>query len=76
VSLIVEDNGIGRTASAALNQSRHSGHQSFATGAIQKRIDLLNFERPDAVVLTTEDLFAPDGSPAGTRVTLTLHDHA
>lgn len=72
----IEDNGIGRAAAAALNQHRHENHTSFGSSATQKRIELLNFEHPDTVGMAIEDLFAADGSPAGTRVTLSLSSHA
>lgn len=64
LSVIIEDNGIGRKASAALNKFR-TNHQSFAGDALQKRIALLNtkagFEKYQFEV---EDL------AQGTRATL------
>lgn len=60
----IEDNGIGRKASAVLNAFR-TGHQSFAGSAMQKRIDFLNEKAGyNKYTLTTEDL------TNGTRVIL------
>lgn len=64
LSVQIEDNGIGRQASAALNAFR-TGHQSFAGSAMQKRIDFLNEKAGyNKYTLITEDL------TNGTRVTL------
>lgn len=60
---IVEDNGVGRKRSQAINQ-RRSQHQSFATHANQKRIDLLNATHQQQIELNVIDL--PNES--GTRV--------
>lgn len=38
----VIDNGIGREKSAEINNTRSDKHKSYATSAIQKRIELLN----------------------------------
>ncbi len=38
----IEDNGIGRQKSEELNKIKNSGHQSFATKANLKRLNLLN----------------------------------
>jgi LytS/YehU family sensor histidine kinase len=38
----VEDNGIGRQKSAELNAIKNKNHISFATEAIQNRVNLLN----------------------------------
>ncbi len=47
LEIIVDDNGIGRTKSAAINQHKKEHHQSFATNANKKRIELLKKENPD-----------------------------
>ncbi|MBK8520560.1 MAG: histidine kinase [Chitinophagaceae bacterium] len=38
----IDDNGIGMKKSAELNAIKNKNHRSFATGAMQTRIDLLN----------------------------------
>jgi hypothetical protein len=41
-SVNIEDNGIGRKASADINQNRSPDHKSFATKAILERIEIIN----------------------------------
>ncbi len=68
----VSDNGIGRKQSANLNALRNKKHQSFATGATQKRLELLNAGRQMAIGVVYHDLLNPDGSAAGTTVVITI----
>jgi hypothetical protein len=42
LKITIDDNGIGREKSAALNAIKNKKHQSFATNALQNRIELLN----------------------------------
>ncbi|HLP51100.1 MAG TPA: histidine kinase [Chitinophagales bacterium] len=64
LAVSIEDNGIGRKASEALNILR-TGHQSFAGSAMLKRIDFLNEKAGyNKYSLTTQDL------TNGTRVNL------
>jgi LytS/YehU family sensor histidine kinase len=72
--LLVEitDNGIGRKASAELNAENRGEHQSFATSAMEKRIELLNHERKDVVGVEIRDNF--EGNlPTGTTVIIRIH---
>lgn len=46
----IEDNGIGRIKSMALNKIKNSNHQSFATEANLKRLTALNTENSTLVV--------------------------
>ncbi|MES2655883.1 MAG: histidine kinase [Bacteroidota bacterium] len=68
----VFDNGIGRQQSMELNKIRHRKHASFSTGAVQKRLELLNAERNQQIGVVYEDLYHSDGTPAGTKVTITV----
>lgn len=66
---VVEDNGIGRAASAALSANRPAaGHVSRGTSLTDTRLRLLN---QDVGVMMT-DRHAPDGGAAGTRVEITI----
>ena len=65
----VEDTGVGRARSAALQRASARGGMGFSTGATARRFELLNREEPDRFEVHTEDLYT-DGEPAGTRVTL------
>lgn len=65
LTIVVEDNGIGRTASAEINALRK--HQSFAGAALTQRINILNQRAGwDRFSLTTTDL------PLGTKVVLSI----
>ncbi len=68
----VYDNGIGRKQSLELNKIRHKKYASFATGATQKRLELLNAERNAQIGVRFDDLYHPDGNPIGTRVVITV----
>lgn len=72
--LIIEitDNGIGRTAAEILNNQNSSDHLSFATSAIEKRIQLLNFEKNDVVGVEIIDIFE-NNEPSGTMVIIRIN---
>ena len=59
---VIEDNGIGRSASNAINAEQRPDHVSFATRAIQDRIDILKEAKKMNIDLRIEDLYT------GTRV--------
>lgn len=65
----IEDNGIGRQRSRALNASRKQNHQSFSTDANLKRIELLNYEKNHIAVNYTDKTDSA-GNPQGTLVTI------
>lgn len=60
----IEDNGIGRIASAAINEQQRPEHTSFATRAIEDRIDILRDSKKMFIELNVEDL------NSGVRVTI------
>ena len=68
----ITDNGIGRKRSNELNEMRQKRYTSFATGATQKRLELLNHEREAAIAVVYEDLRDGNGNASGTRVTLKI----
>lgn len=61
----IEDNGIGREASAKKGTSRRE-HKSFGMTIASRRIEVLNKEKVESVVI--EDL-VEENEPMGTRVT-------
>lgn len=68
----ITDNGIGRKAAGELNAVNQEEHHSFATTAIEKRLELLNHERKNSVGVEITDKF--EGKEAvGTTVTIQLH---
>jgi PAS domain-containing protein len=65
----VEDNGIGREATAKLNAQKQPAHKSVGTKLTEERLKLINDQSGVAVSFT--DLW--NGSePAGTRVTIKI----
>jgi LytS/YehU family sensor histidine kinase len=66
--IYIEDNGIGRKASAEFNKARKKEHNSFALEAYQKRIDLLNSARMKKIELQIIDKQTDFGIPSGTMV--------
>lgn len=72
LQVTITDNGIGRKKSSEINAQRTRKHISFATGATQKRLDLLNFNRTQAISLRYNDLYDANGSAIGTQVILSI----
>jgi len=68
----VTDNGIGRKRSGEINTQRLRKHTSFATGATQKRLELLNHDRKHPIEVIYEDLHDEHGNASGTRVTINI----
>lgn len=67
----IDDNGIGRKRSEALNRIRKERHRSFAVEASQKRIDLLN-SGYNRIGVTYVDKYDADGLACGTTVRVSL----
>jgi sensor histidine kinase YesM len=63
----ITDNGIGRKASGKINSSKSIGHKSFATGANDHRVDLINQNRDKRIQVDIIDLYE-DGIGSGTKV--------
>lgn len=72
VCCTVTDNGIGRIRSGEINAQRLRKHTSFATGATQKRLELLNHDRKQLITIIYEDLHDDHGNPNGTKVTINI----
>ena len=72
-NIIIEiiDNGVGRKASAIINQKRKN-HQSFSSKAIESRVDLINKIRKKPISLFIEDLKSDNDEALGTKVTLNI----
>lgn len=71
LEIIIDDNGIGITEAMKIKQLRNPNHQSFATSANQKRIQLLNQNRIHKIEVKTEEIFENE-NVKGTRVTLLI----
>lgn len=68
----VEDNGIGRKKSWKLKNQRKTKHKSFAMSATQKRLELLNHGRKNAILINITDLTDENGIAQGTKVHLKI----
>lgn len=66
----IADDGIGRAAARALRTDRDDGHQPFAMSATRQRLAFLREQLGVAVEVQVEDRVHPDGSAAGTTVTM------
>ncbi len=63
---IIEDNGIGRSAANEINAVKNRSHQSFATHAMEERIQMINANGNVKASLKIEDI------KKGTRVIITI----
>jgi ligand-binding sensor domain-containing protein len=68
---IIEDNGVGRKKAGEINSRQKKNHQSFATNATEKRIELLNSFSNKKFKFTIIDL-EENGLATGTRVMIEL----
>jgi sensor histidine kinase YesM len=67
----IDDNGIGRVKSNEINKQKNKGHQSFATQAIDKRLEILNKGRVNKISVEYVDKYN-NGIPTGTKVILII----
>jgi len=68
----VTDNGIGRKRSGEINDMRQKKYSSFATGATQKRLELLNYRKKELISVKYQDLYNASGQASGTVVTINI----
>lgn len=69
---VVEDNGVGREASAEINKNRREYHKSFATTANQKRVELINKTRTKKISVSTQDVVDENNTALGTKITIII----
>jgi hypothetical protein len=70
IRFTITDNGIGRQK-AASQKSSFSPHESTAMQVTEQRLRDFNGAL-HVLPLQIQDLFGPDGSPAGTRIVLSV----
>ncbi len=70
LTVMIEDNGIGRERSAKLNKSEN--HQSLATEITKDRISLMARRYKIKITMLIEDLYDENKDAAGTRVTFNM----
>jgi streptogramin lyase len=68
----IQDNGVGRSASAKTKISNLSNKTSIGVSDTEKRILLMQHNKASNDVLRIEDLMDAEGQPAGTVVTLKI----
>lgn len=68
----IVDNGIGLEASKKLNAKRQQTHRSFGTGAIRKRLELLNADSNAKIMLEMIDRSQANSNISGTLVILRI----
>lgn len=71
IEIVIEDNGIGREKSQEINRKR-IGHNSFASAANERRIDLINQMHKKMTKIEITDKKNADGTAAGTRVVISI----
>jgi LytS/YehU family sensor histidine kinase len=69
--ITLDDNGIGRKRSGEINRIKNSNHQSFATEANSRRLDILN-KSESKVGVEYEDKMDQLGNSKGTIVTIRI----
>ncbi len=70
--ITIDDNGIGREKSGELNAIKNKNHKSFATEAMEKRIDILNKTRIKPIQLRYFDKKTNTQIGAGTLVNIEI----
>lgn len=68
LEILIADNGIGRKKSEELKKLRKNPHQSFATEAMQKKIDLLNKHKISKISIEIIDEYSVQNIAQGTTV--------
>lgn len=68
----IDDNGIGRARAAALKQIKSQNHESFASQANEKRLEILNKGRAHKISAEIIDKKSKEGIATGTLVVLVL----
>ncbi|HNK40056.1 MAG TPA: tetratricopeptide repeat protein [Flavobacteriales bacterium] len=68
----VTDNGIGRKEATSAHHAQDPSHKSLGMQLTSERLKLMARRMQRDGSITIEDLQAPDGSAAGTRVTVVL----
>lgn len=72
LEVVIQDDGIGRSAASKLRQRALKKSASFSTSANLSRIDLLNANKEHKITLTMTDLYSENGEASGTKVILII----
>lgn len=71
LEISIDDNGIGRKRSEELNLNNRKDHISFATNAIEKRLEILNLNKTNKITVEYIDKYKFD-EPIGTTVIINI----
>ncbi|MEL1247840.1 sensor histidine kinase [Flavobacterium helocola] len=71
LEISIDDNGIGRKRSEELNLNNRKDHISFATNAIEKRLEILNLNKTNKITVSYIDKYKFD-EPIGTTVIINI----
>lgn len=69
---VIKDNGIGREQARLLKSKSAITRKSLGMRLTEDRLALLNQHAKSTATVIVDDLVHPDGSPAGTKVTLNI----
>lgn len=72
IKIEIDDNGIGRLKSAELSSIKNKNHKSFATNAMQNRIDLLNKNKLNKITINFIDKVNQSNQSLGTTVVIEI----
>jgi sensor histidine kinase YesM len=70
VSIVIDDNGIGRTKAKEFSKHNSGTHQSIGLNVTGKRIELLKLTNGEKISISITDLH--EGEEPGTRVSIQL----
>lgn len=76
LQVTIDDNGIGRAQSMEINRRRHNKPFSFATVALNERMELFNRLYKEKIRCRIVDKFDSRQVPSGTRVELFIPDYS
>ena len=71
LEISIDDNGIGRKRSEELNANNRKDHISFATDAIDKRLEILNKNKTNKITIQYIDKYELE-EPIGTKVIINI----
>ena len=72
LTCVIEDNGVGRRKAGLLKSKSAQKHKSMGLQITAERLTLLTGTGSPGHFFDIEDLYDPEGHPAGTRVVLKI----
>ncbi|MCC6186301.1 MAG: histidine kinase [Chitinophagaceae bacterium] len=72
LKVIIDDNGIGRAKSEEMKKLKKEQHNSFSTRANEQRLQILNHNKTNKVLITITDKTDDNQQPKGTQVQILI----